>query len=68
MVQTVLILRSKQYPDQGAVHVLEVVEHPAYSLDLFPCNFHIFGSLKWAFKGCQFQLDPQVQQDVHDFI
>jgi hypothetical protein len=46
----------------------EVLEHPAYSPDVFPCNFHIFGPLNQELKGRRFQSDAQVKQDFRDFF
>lgn len=42
----------------------EVLEHPPYSPDLSPCDFHVFGPLKKALKGQRFQSDAEVQQAV----
>lgn len=35
------------------------VEHPSYSQDLQPCDFHLFGPLKEALGGNHFENDEQ---------
>ena len=39
---------------------LEILEHPPYSSDLSPCDFHIFGS--------RFHLDEEVQEWLRFWI
>jgi hypothetical protein len=39
-----------------------VLAHPAYSPDLTPCNFHIFGPLRKALKSCVFTSDDGMQE------
>ncbi|GBL79465.1 Mariner Mos1 transposase [Araneus ventricosus] len=46
----------------------EVLEHPPYSPDLSPCDFHIFGPLKRALQGTRFHSDDEVKEAVQDFI
>jgi hypothetical protein len=46
----------------------EVLQHPAYSPDLSPCDFHIFGPLKKELKGHRFQSDDEVKERVRDFF
>ncbi|GBM71713.1 Histone-lysine N-methyltransferase SETMAR [Araneus ventricosus] len=46
----------------------EVLEHPPYSPDLSPCDFHIFGPLKRAFQGTRFHSDHEVKKAVQDFL
>ncbi|GBM61069.1 Mariner Mos1 transposase [Araneus ventricosus] len=38
----------------------ETLEHPPYSPDLSPCDFHIFGPLKQAIRGHRFTTDDEV--------
>lgn len=45
-----------------------ILEHPPYSPDLSPCDFHIFGPLKKALKGNRFQSDEEVQNAVKEFF
>ena len=40
------------------------LEHPPYSLDLSPCNCHMFGPLKEALGGQRFDDDKQVKNFV----
>jgi hypothetical protein len=42
----------------------KVLDHPPYSPVLTPCNFHVFGSLTKALKGCTFKLDEDVKAAV----
>ena len=44
----------------------EVLEHPAYSPDLAPSDFHLFGPLKNALRG-RFAAD-EVKEVVHDWL
>jgi histone-lysine N-methyltransferase SETMAR len=46
----------------------EVLEHPAYSPDLAPSDFHLFGPLKNALRGRQFAADDEVKEAVHDWL
>ena len=46
----------------------ECLEHPPYSPDLSPCDFHIFGPLKKAMKGRKFKSDGEVQRMVTEFL
>jgi len=57
----ILLLRDNARPHTAA-HILETLkqlkweamEHSAYSLDLVPSDFHLFGQLKNALQGRQF--------------
>ncbi|UYV83922.1 hypothetical protein LAZ67_X000612 [Cordylochernes scorpioides] len=46
----------------------EVLEHPAYSPDLAPSDYFLFGLLKKELKGKAFDLDEDVQKVVQDFF
>ena len=46
----------------------EVLEHPPYSPDMSPCDFHIFGPLKRALQGKRFHSDDGVKEAVQDFL
>ena len=46
----------------------EVLEHPAYSPDLDPSDFHLFGPLKNALRGHRFAADDEVKEAVHDWL
>ncbi|GBN45050.1 Histone-lysine N-methyltransferase SETMAR [Araneus ventricosus] len=46
----------------------EVLEHPPYSKDFSPCDFHIFGLLKRALQGERFHSDDEVKEAVEDFL
>ena len=42
----------------------EVLEHPPYSPDLSPCDYHMFGPLKEALGGQRFNTDDEVEEVV----
>jgi len=46
----------------------EVLEHPAYSPDLAPSDFHLFGPLKNDLRGRRFAADDEVKEAVHDWL
>ncbi|UYV73983.1 hypothetical protein LAZ67_11001701 [Cordylochernes scorpioides] len=46
----------------------EVLEHPAYSPDLAPSDYSLFGLLKKELKGKRFDSDEDVQKVVQDFF
>ena len=46
----------------------EVLEHPAYSPDLAPSDFNLFGPLKNALRGRRFETDDEVKEVVHDWL
>jgi histone-lysine N-methyltransferase SETMAR len=46
----------------------EVLEHPAYSPDLAPCDYHLFGPLKDALRGRRFSTDKEVREAVHKWL
>ena len=46
----------------------EVLEHPPYSPDLTPSDFHLFGPLKDALRGRHFASDQQVKEAVHVWL
>ena len=40
----------------------ETLQHPPYSPDLFPCDFHIFGDVKKDIRGGRFYSNEEVQE------
>ena len=46
----------------------ETLQHPPYSPDLSPCEFHIFGDLKKDIRGRRFHSDEEVQEWVRLWI
>jgi hypothetical protein len=46
----------------------EVLKHPPYSSDLAPSDYHLFGPLKDALRGCHFASDQQVKEVVHAWL
>jgi len=45
-----------------------VLEHPAYSPDLAPSDYHLFGLLKDALRGRRFTSDEGVKEAVHEWL
>jgi len=43
-----------------------VLEHPAYSPDLAPTGYHLFGPHKDALRGRRFTSDEGVKEAVHE--
>lgn len=46
----------------------ERLDHPAYSPDLAPSDFHLFPALKAALSGRHFQNNAEVEQAVRQFL
>ena len=46
----------------------ETLQHPPYSPDLSPCDFHIFRDLKKDIRGRRFYSDEEVQEWVRLWI
>ncbi|UYV71585.1 hypothetical protein LAZ67_8003773 [Cordylochernes scorpioides] len=46
----------------------EVLEHPAYSPDLAPSDYFLFGLLKKELKGKRFDSDEDVQKGLYIFL
>jgi histone-lysine N-methyltransferase SETMAR len=44
------------------------MEHSAYSPDLAPSDFHLFGPLKKALRGRRFSCDDDVKAAVHQWL
>lgn len=47
---------------------MECLPHPAYSPDLAPCDFHLFGPLKEELGGRKFNSDVELKETVHKWI
>jgi histone-lysine N-methyltransferase SETMAR len=45
----------------------EVLEHPPYSPDLAPSDFHLFGPLKHHLSAKHFPDDEAVEREVTEF-
>jgi len=74
----ILLLHNSAHPHIAA-HTLETLkqlkweamEHPAYSLDLAPSDFHLFGPLKNVLQGRRFSCDDDdddVKAAVHQWL
>ena len=46
----------------------EVLEHTAYSPDLAPSDFRLFGPLKNALRDRRFAADDEVEEAVHNWL
>ena len=46
----------------------EQLDHPLYSPDMSPCNFHEFSLLKKHLKGQRFNLDNKLKDNVKDWV
>jgi hypothetical protein len=46
----------------------DISDHPPYSPDLAPSNFHLFLRLKKHLAGKMFDDDDEVQGEIHDVI
>ena len=71
----VLLLHDNARPHTAAQTVetinqlgFEVLEHPAYSPDLAPSDYHIFGPLKDGLRGRRFSTDEDVKEAVHKWL
>jgi histone-lysine N-methyltransferase SETMAR len=47
---------------------LECIPHPAYSPDLTPSDYHVFGPLKEALSGKKFSTDDEIKEAVHRWL
>lgn len=71
----VLLLHDNARPHTAAHTVetlqrlnFEVLDHPPYSPDLAPSDFHLFGPLKDALRGHRFLTDQSVKDAVHSWL
>jgi hypothetical protein len=46
----------------------EIMEHPTYSLDLAPSDFHLLGLLKEAQAGRRSQCDKDIKNAMHQWL
>jgi hypothetical protein len=46
----------------------ELLERPPYSLDLAPCDFHLFGLLKNHLSGKCFADDEEIETEVQKWL
>ncbi|GFU10221.1 histone-lysine N-methyltransferase SETMAR [Trichonephila clavipes] len=46
----------------------ETLDHPPYSSDMSPCDFHVFGPLKKHLKGKRFNSDDVLKDTVKDWV
>lgn len=74
-VREVLLLHDNARPHTAAATQQKLVEmnwktldHPPYSPDLSPCDFHMFGPLKEALGGKRFETNDQVETFVRNWL
>jgi histone-lysine N-methyltransferase SETMAR len=48
--------------------LLECIPHPAYSPDLAPSDYHVFGPLKEALGGKKCSTDDDIKEAVHRWL
>jgi hypothetical protein len=46
----------------------EILDHPPYSPDLAPSDFHLFGPLKQHLGGRRFATDGEVQEAIMSWL
>jgi hypothetical protein len=55
--------------DGTPIHIhFEVLDHPAYSPDLAPSDYNLFGPLKDALRDRRFTSDEEVEEVVHEWL
>jgi histone-lysine N-methyltransferase SETMAR len=47
---------------------LECISHPAYSPDLAPSDYRVFGPLKETLSGKKFSTDDEIKEVVHRWL
>ena len=47
---------------------INLVDHPAYSPDLAPCDFALFPRLKAQLRGNRFNNEEELRRAVTDFV
>jgi len=60
--------RARQTVDKIEEMGWELLQHPPYSPDLAPSDFHLFGPLKESLEGIKFENNEDVQQHVLQFL
>jgi histone-lysine N-methyltransferase SETMAR len=63
-------------PKNTAIHTVqtsvklgfEVLDHPAYSPDLTSSDYHLFGPLKDALRGCHLTSEEEVKEAMHEWL
>jgi histone-lysine N-methyltransferase SETMAR len=62
--RTQLVRHQKKITD---LH-LKCIPHPAYSPDLAPSDYHVFGPLMEALGGYKFSTDDELKEAVHRWL
>ncbi|GFS66317.1 histone-lysine N-methyltransferase SETMAR [Trichonephila clavipes] len=73
LTESVVLLHDNARPHVSRVTQMELdkfkwdtLDHPPYSTNMLPCDFHVFGSLKKHLKGKRFNLDDVLKGTVKD--
>jgi hypothetical protein len=56
---------TSQFTEQNS---MQMAPHPAYSLNLVPSDFFLFGHVKQLLSGCQFANQDSLLQAVSDIL
>lgn len=74
-IREVILLHDNARPHTAALTVSKLremhwtqLDHPPYSPDLSPCDFHLFGPLKEALGGQRFEDDEGVEGFVRNWL
>ena len=74
-IRDVLLLHDNARPHTAALTTQKLAEmhwttldHPPYSRDLSPCDFHMFGPLKESLGGERFANDQEVEQFERNWL
>ena len=75
LTEGVVLLHDNAHPHVSRVTHMELakfkwepLDHPPYSPDMSPCDFHVFGPLKKHLKGKCFISDGALKDDVKDWV
>ncbi|GFU75133.1 histone-lysine N-methyltransferase SETMAR [Trichonephila clavipes] len=75
LTEGVVLLHDNAHPHVSRVTQMELdkfkwetLDHPPYSPDILPCDFHVFGPLKKHLKGKLFNSDDILKDTVNDWV
>jgi histone-lysine N-methyltransferase SETMAR len=71
----VLLLHDNARPHTAAATLdtirrlrFQILQHPPYSPDLAPSDYHVFGPMKDALRGRKFGNDDEIKEAVHSWL
>lgn len=74
-IRDVILLQDNARPHTAALSMTKIetlswttLEHPPYSPDLSPCDYHLFGPMKEALGGQRFDDDVAVEDFVRNWL